>query len=63
LAKLEAASRDSRVVVNWRHHSETNEQAEARWRAENSDEDLEGGGLKVVIVGWGDPEPETGASP
>jgi hypothetical protein len=61
LAKLEAAHRDSRVVVMWRHQSETDEQAKARWLLEHPGQDLEGAGLTVMIVGWGDQEREIGA--
>ena len=54
--KLEAkTSRD--LVVLWRYDTETNEQAEARWRAENPGKDLERFGLKVIIVNFADPRP------
>jgi hypothetical protein len=55
VAKLEAVNRNSRVVIMWRHHRETDEQAKARWRAEHPGQELEGGGITVIIVGWGDP--------
>jgi len=60
LAKLEAERRDGRVIVLWRHHTETDEQAKARWRTEHQGEDLESAGLKVTIIGWADPEPDMG---
>jgi len=47
----------------WRHHTETNEQAKARWLREHPGEDLEGPGLKAIIVGWAAPAPVTGAPP
>ena len=56
LARLEAEHRDNRAVVMWRHHTETDEQA--RWLAEHPGEDLEGAGLKVIIIGWSEPEPD-----
>jgi hypothetical protein len=60
LAKLEADSRDRRVIVIWRHYTETDEQAKARWLAEHPGEDLAGAGLKVTIIGWADRDPEPG---
>jgi hypothetical protein len=57
LTRLEAAHRDNRIVVMWRYHTETDEQAKARWLAEHPGEDLEGAGLKVIIIRWADSEP------
>jgi len=63
LARLEADGRERRVILMWRHHTETNEQAKARWLREHPGEDLEGPGLKAIIVGWAAPAPVTGAPP
>jgi hypothetical protein len=46
------------MVVMWRHHSETDEAAKARWLADHPGEDLESVGLKVTIIRWADPEPD-----
>ena len=51
LDKLEAAARQDLVVL-WRHHTETDERAKARWRAENPGKDLERAGLVVILTEW-----------
>ena len=56
LEKLEGA-RSNGFVVLWRHETETDEHAKARWRAENPGKDLEQFRLKVIIVHFGDPQP------
>jgi hypothetical protein len=45
-----------------RYDTETNEQAEARWRAENPGKDLERSRLKVIIIHFADSE-STDAEP
>jgi hypothetical protein len=57
IEKLEAKSSSDEMMILWRHHWEADEQAEARWRAENPGKDLERAGLKVIIVRWADPQP------
>ena len=57
LAKLEAVYRKDRVVVIFRHETETVEEAKARWQAQHPGEDLEGTGLTVIILQWGNPQP------
>lgn len=63
LERLEAASAEKvakgekrDVIVLWRHHTESNETALARWRAENPGQDSDKADLKVMLVGWGDPQ-------
>jgi len=51
LEKLEAANSDGLVVV-WRYHTETDEQARARWQAENPGKDLKRAGLVVILTEW-----------
>jgi hypothetical protein len=57
VAQLEA-TRTSGVIVMWRHNNtETDDQAKARWRAEHQGEDPDKAALRVIIVGWGAPQP------
>jgi hypothetical protein len=49
--KLEAQSSSDLVVLS-RHHTETDEQAKARWQAENPGKDLERAGLVVILTEW-----------
>ena len=60
VTKLEADSREQQVIVLWRHYTETDEQAKARWRTEHPGQDLESAGLSVTIIGWAAPEPDMG---
>jgi hypothetical protein len=58
LARLETAKRNDTFIIMWRHHTETNEQAKARWRAEHPEKgDPDTSGARVIIVGWADPQP------
>jgi hypothetical protein len=52
------ASRGDRCIVMWRHRTETDEQAKARWCAEHPGEDPDRTDTRVIIIGWADPQPE-----
>jgi hypothetical protein len=58
LARLETAKRNDTFIIMWRHHTETNEQAEARWRAEHPGEDPKRAGVRVIMVRWVRPQSE-----
>ena len=51
VGKMEAAAHQDLVVLS-RHHTETDEQAKARWQAENPGKDLERAGLVVILTEW-----------
>jgi hypothetical protein len=57
IAKLETAHRDSRVVIMWRHHAETDEQTKTRWCAKHPGEDPDRDDTRVIIIGWADSQP------
>ena len=56
VAKLEAA-REGGCVTIWQHHTETADQAKARWQVEHPDQDLNKAGFLVLIIRWSDQEP------
>jgi len=60
LNKLEAVT-DGEYVVIWRHHAETDEQAKARWAAENPGRGNRGS--RAMVVGWLAPEGGTEGTP
>jgi hypothetical protein len=45
-----------RCVVLWAHHTETDEQAKARWTAEHPGEDLDRIGQMVTVIRWAAPQ-------
>lgn len=50
LAKLEGGDDTRAVIVMWRTADESDEQAEARWIAENGP--LPAGPVQVILVRW-----------
>ena len=63
LARLEADSRDRRVIVMWQHCWGLEQKAKARWLHDHPSEKLDGVGLAVFIIRWAEPEPEISPSP
>jgi hypothetical protein len=55
LDRLEDAGKPG-VIVMWRHHSETDEQAKDRWKAAHPGEDPDRAGVRVILVQWADPQ-------
>ena len=51
-ATVSARWRHTKTCGLSRHHTETNEQAKARWQAENPGKDLERAGLVVILTEW-----------
>ena len=54
--QIEKTTGAGRAVIVWVHHGETDDQAMTRWKAEHPGEDLERPGLRVMLMGWGDPQ-------
>lgn len=54
--KLERNYPKKGVVVMWRHHTETDEQARTRWCAEHPGQNVDRAGLRVILVRWADPQ-------
>lgn len=54
VTKLEERT-SSGVIVMWRHHTETDDAAVARWKRENPGQDPDATGLRVILVKWADP--------
>jgi hypothetical protein len=54
IEKLESRTRPGMVIM-WKHHSETDEEAKARWKRENPGQDPEAAGIQVMLVRWADP--------
>ena len=44
------------VIVMWRHHAETNDQAKARWQEDHPGENPDRADTRVIIVQWSDPQ-------
>lgn len=60
VTKLEERT-SSGVIVMWRHHTETDDAAVARWKREYPGLDPEAAGLRVMLIKWADPtEPAKG---
>ena len=57
VAKMEGNSHS--VVVAWKYSGETSERAWARWRVEHPGEDPDKAGLKVMLISWLGPQPDT----
>ena len=57
VAKIEGGRRG--VVVAWKYSGETSEQAWARWRVGHLGEDPDKAGLKVMLISWLGPQPDT----
>lgn len=47
---------EKRLLVMWRHHTETDEQAEERWLSERPGETLKESDDRVIIIQWLDPQ-------
>lgn len=60
LSKLETITGGECVVI-WRHHTETDEQAKARWAADNPGRGRPGS--RAMVVGWLPPEGDSTGAP
>ena len=56
--KLESHAKPG-IIVMWRHHTETDDQAKSRWKAEHPGEDPDRADTRVIMVRWADPQPLT----